>query len=66
MPLRSFFKLVPCLSLQAFIQMGDLVETLHDVFNGELAAKVSEVAHSAGVLDGLGDVLQFVANWSVS
>ncbi|MDO6726261.1 hypothetical protein Q4544_04870 [Cognatishimia sp. 1_MG-2023] len=65
MPLRSLTKVFPLVSMQAFIQLGDVVETLHSLFNGEFFAQVSDVLQSAGLLTGFAEVMQFAADWGV-
>ena len=65
MLLRSLTRVLPLVSMQAFIQLGDLVETLHSLFNGEFFAQESDVVQSAGLLNGLAEVMQFVADWGV-
>lgn len=62
---RSLTRVFPLVSMQAFIQLGDLVEALQKLFNGEFFAQVGDVAHSAGLLTGFAEVMQFAADWGV-
>ena len=60
---RSLTRVFPFVSMQAFIQLGDLVETLHSLFNGEFFAQLSDVVHSAGLLNGFVEVMLFAPDW---
>ena len=62
---RSLTRVFPFVSMQAFIQLGDLVETLHSLSNGEFFAQLSDVVHSAGLLNGFVEVMQFAADWGL-
>ncbi|MEP3784757.1 MAG: hypothetical protein ABJM43_07550 [Paracoccaceae bacterium] len=60
MSLRSSFLVVPVVATQVFIQLSEVVGTLHALQSGEISTQVADVLNSSGVLDGFASTMTFL------